>query len=177
MIEQEEVVQPTELESVKEIASNMGLKVGNIKNVDKIKELIAAANEPKTAVPVKPITKLQRHAAIRKAAMKLVRVRITPMSPFERQLSNTLVDVGSAKLGNVKRVVPFNEIWHVEQIVLDELRSRKFRTKKETTDPQTRRKVYTNVFSASYGIEILTDLTKDELTKLAADQSARHAID
>lgn len=168
----------TELESVKEIALNMDIKVGNTKDVEKIKAMIAEKSAPKDKVSESTKAKqLRRYGALRKESMKLVRVRIVAMSPFERQMKNTLVDVGSAKLGQVKRVIPFNTIWHVEKIILDALRDRKFRTKQEHTDPQTRRKVYTNVFSPSYGIEVFPDLTAEELAKLSADQRARNAID
>ena len=167
----------TELESVKEIATNMGIKVGNIKDVDKIKAMIEEKRSPiETEAPEIQLDKRQRYSKVRKEATKLVRVRITPMSPFERQLDNTLVEVGN-KAVKIKRVVPFNEVWHVEAMVLKALQGRKFRTKKERVDPQTRRKIYENVFSASYGIEILPALTAEELKELSADQRARHAID
>lgn len=166
----------TELQALKETASNMGLKVGNIKNVNTIKEMIAEKNAPVAAKLDAKQEGQKRKGSARKDAMALVRVRITPMSPFERQLPNTLIDVGN-KAVNVKRVVQFNEPWHVEQIVLDALKARKFRSKKERVDPSTRKKIYENVFSPSYGIEILPALSRKELDELKADQAARHAID
>lgn len=167
----------TELQSVKEIAANMGLKVGNMKNVDKIKAMIAEANEPAEPKVTVDASKASKRAALKKEKMKLVRVRITPMSPFERQLQNTRVAMSNNLLGDVHRVIPFERDWHVEECLLAQLRQRKYRKRIEETSPSTGRKVYRNEFLPAYGIVELPPLKKAELDALAADQKARNAID
>lgn len=170
-----EETQMTELQSVKEIAVNMGLKVGNMKDVDKIKEMIAEASAP--AKPAVPLSKIAQREALKKEKMKLVRVRITPMAPFERQLPNTQVAVSNRLLGDVQRVIPFERDWHVEECLLAQLRERRYRKRVEETSPATGRKIYRNEFPPAYGIVELPPLSKEELTELAADQRARNAID
>jgi len=169
------------LADIKLTATNMGIKVGNVKSIEKIQEMIdaknAEADEPKKAGLSLDQLKRVRYAGVRKKAMKLVRVHIAALSPFERQLKNITIDVGNKAVGRISRVIPLNTDWHVEQMVLDALRAKRFRSKKETTDPTTRRKMFTNTFSPSYGIAVLDDLTKSELAELRASQAARHSID
>ena len=171
-----EELEVTEAASLREIAKNMNIKVGNLQDVDKLKTLIAEKEAP-TVVMTSRQLKQKKRKEQELLHMKLVRIRLSPMSPFERQLPSTTIDVGNNILGAVKRTIQFNEPWHVEQIVLNALMEKKFRSKKEHTDPVTRRKIYTNTMAKSYAIEILPDLTKVELAELAARQAATGAID
>lgn len=173
---EEEVQIQTEAESLRVYAKNMGLKIGNLQDVDKLKALIA--EKSKSVVPMSKGAIASKHKReLKNKYMKLVRIRLTPMSPFERQLPSTTIDVGNSVVGKVKRTIQFNEPWHVEEIVLSALKEKKFRSRKEHTDPTTRRKVYTNTTHASYGIEMLPDLTTVELKELSAKQLATGAID
>jgi hypothetical protein len=169
-------VEVTEAASLREIAKNMNIKVGNLQDVDKLKALIAEKETPKVEMTPR-LLKQKKRKAQELEHMKLVSIRLSPMSPFERQLPSTTIDVGNNVLGSIKRTIQFNEPWHVEQIVLNALREKKFRSKKERVDPTTRRTVYTNTMAKSYAIEILPDLTKVELAELAARQAATGAID
>lgn len=177
MEEDLEVEVQSEAASLREIAKNMNLKVGNTQDVDKLRSMIEAKKEPVQGVLSQGALKHKQKQDQYKQHMKLVRIRLTPMSVFERQLPSVTLDVGNSVVGNVHRTIQFNEPWHVEAILLNVLREKKFRAKKESVDPTTRRKIYSNVFHSSYGIELLPDLTMEELNKLAADQSAKHSID
>lgn len=173
----EDVMQQTEVESLREIAKNMGLKIGNLQDVDKLRAMISEAHEPVKAKAVTQGIKQKRREAQKKELMKLVRVKITAHSPFEKQLPAITIDAGNSTVGNVHRTIQLNEPWHVEQIILNVLKEKKYRAKKEKADPTTRRKVYSNVSYASYNIEILPPLTEKELKELAATQLATGAID
>jgi hypothetical protein len=132
----------TELQAIKEIATNMGLKVGNLKDVDKIKALIAEANAPQVEVaPVQTARALKerKREALKKEKMALVRVIVTPLSPFERQLTGTQVAISNDLLGEVSRWVPFEKEWHVEKCLLAHLRGRTYRKRLEETSPSTGR--------------------------------------
>lgn len=171
------MTEQTELQAVKEIAANMGIKVGNTKDVDKIKEMIEEAKAKLTPQAAKNLSKREQRKKLKAEKMKLVRIRITPMSPFERQLKGTLVGVGNNLLGDVQRFVPFNRDWHVEQCLYDALRERVYRQRVEKVDPDTKRKYYENEFLPAFGVVLLDNLTEQELKELAADQRARSAID
>jgi hypothetical protein len=170
-----EVMEQTELQAVKEIAVNMGLKVGNTKDVDKIKAMIADAKEAKEVTP--SLGKEDARKKLKAEKMKLVRIKITPMSPYERQLKGASIAVGNSLLGDIQRFIPFNREWHVEQCIFENLRDRKYRQRIEKTDPDTKRKYFENEFIPAYGIVELPPLTPQEAKELAADQRARSAID
>jgi hypothetical protein len=174
-----DMTEQTELQAVKEIAENMNIKVGNTKDVAKIKAMIEEASKPE---PVKAeltgrALKEQKRAELKAEKMRLIRVKITPMSPFERQLEGTQIAISNDLLGEVSRYIPFEREWHVEVCLLAHLRERTYRKRVEETSPTTGRKIYRNEFPSAYGIVELPDLTKAELDKLAADQRARNAID
>lgn len=174
-------IEVTEADSLREIAKNMGLSVGNLRNVDKLKAMIDEANKPVESSKVTKANKLgaeqAKRSVARSRALKLVRIMITPMAPFERQLKGVTIDVGNGLIGNIRRHVPFNTEWHVEEIVFRALKAKKFRMKKESVDPQTKRKVYSNVFAPAYGITVLDNLTAQQLAELKTSQAARQAID
>jgi hypothetical protein len=170
-----DMTEQTELQAIKEIATNMGLKVGNMKDVDKIKALIEEAKKP--AEPAKALSRTEARAQLKAEKMKLVRIKITPMAPFERQLKGITIKVGNSLLGDVQRFVPYNREWHVEQCIYENLVSRKYRQRVEKTDPDTKRKYYENEFLPALGVVKLDPLTDAEIKALAADQKARSAID
>lgn len=176
------MTEQTELQAVKELALNMNLKVGNTKDVAKIKAMIAEAQAPKTPETVQAVLtgralKEHKRRELKKEKMRLVRIKLTPLSPFERQLPGTQVAVSNDLLGEVQRYIPFEQEWHIEVCLLAQLRSRTYRKRVEETSPTTGRKIYRNTFPPAYGIVELPSLTKTELEKLAASQTARGAID
>ena len=167
-----EELQMTEADSLREIAKNMNLKVGNLQDVDKLKALI----ESNRVVPQNTAAaKESRKQALRKEAFKLHRIKLTATSPFEKQMPSTTISAGNSLIGDVQRTIQFDEPWHVEEIILNALREKKYRTKKDYVDPVTRRKTSKNVYYNAYNIEILPALTTEELKELAATQLATGA--
>lgn len=175
-----EELEVSELQSLKEIASNMNIKVGNIKDVDKIKAMIAEAQEPKVE-PETKLTGLALKAAKRKEAKerltKLHRVTVVALSPFHRQLKAVTQEFSNKFVGEVHRVIPFDVETHVEECLLNQLKDKVYRSKVETKDPVTGRPKYHNEFRPAFGIHKLDALTKEELAVLAADQKSRNAVD
>ena len=171
----------SELQAVKEIAANMGIKVGNTKDVDKIKAMIAErtaeVETPASTVATGVNAKSAKRAEVRERLTALKRVRIIPLSPYYRQLKAVTAEFSNKFVGEIHRVIPFEVDWHVEQCILDQLKSKVYRSKVETKDPVTGRPRYHNEFRPSFGIYEVDKLTKAELEKLARDQAARNAID
>lgn len=164
------------IDDLRTLAKDLGCKVGNLRDADKLNDMIKLAREELEVTRPSTTTRAHKQQEVRKEAMKLVRVRITPMSPYYKQMPGAQFQAGN-KFCKANRFVQFNEAWHVEEILLNMLKAKQYRAKKETKDPSTGRKVYTNVFHKAFGIEILPALSKDELYEMAADQKARGAID
>lgn len=118
-----------------------------------------------------------RRRVIRAKALKVTRVVITNLDANENQLDSTLVTALNKYTGKVSRVVPFDLPWHVEEILLNQLRDQKFVMRKEKKGGQFGVKQYTTTYAKKYAIEILPMLTKEERLELAAAQRASGAID
>lgn len=119
------------------------------------------------------VTKAQKRLIARKEATRLVRVNITAMSPFEKQLKGAFFDVGNSVIGAVRRYVPFDVDWHVEEIIVEHLKNKKYRTKREYKDPVTRQTVYENLFHRAFGVVVLESLTSEELAEHTRAMKAR----
>lgn len=111
---------------------------------------------------------------LRMEAHKLVRVRITCMNPFKKDITGEVVTVSNKYIGKVSKLIPFNleEPYHVPQVLLDELRARRYLNVKTTrkgkvdvVQPESMREL------PEYAIEVLPPLTKQELTDLRVMQS------
>lgn len=179
------------LESLKARADTLGLKYHPKIGIDALREKITEAmaepgdegegegvpEEDKSA-DEKPLTKLQKEAAmrekLRKEKMKLIRVRISNLNPAKKDLHGEIVTVANKFLGTVRKYIPFGEAtdegYHVPQVLLDQLKARKFQsiktiTKKGQIEVKTR-------MVPEFAIEVLDPLTADELEKLATQQRA-----
>lgn len=138
-----------------------------------------AEQEPEATAPVEQETIQELRARYRAEATKLVRVNISNMNPFKRDIESEIVSAGNSYVGTIKRCIPFNTTdgWHVEQILLNTLRERKcqvFRTVKgQGGQPDRRESQLVNEFA----IEVLDPLTPQELKELARRQAMQRAED
>lgn len=103
-------------------------------------------------------------------AHKLVRVIITPIDQTKAtNLESEMITAGNSVVGTITRLIPFGVEWHVEQIILNALREKKFTqfVKKkgqygiDTNDTR---------YVPAYSITELPPLTKAELEQLAIAQ-------
>lgn len=136
------------------------------------------APTPTTTQAAAPLTAGERAQEVRKQALKLVRVIVTPNDPNKRDYDGDFFSGGNSLIGTHTRYVPYNNEngWHVEQIILDIIRSKKitrFVKVKTAGGVEVREARY----SPAYAIQVLPDLTKEELAALGASQRARQAID
>ena len=126
---------------------------------------------------------LLKRRIIRAKAMRLVRCRITNLDPNDADVPGAIVTVYTKYTGKVSKLIPFGEEnehgYHIEQILLDELRSRKFTLRKEIKRKGSSFgvKQYKTTLANKFSIEVLPDLTKQQLDDLAKSQAAKGSID
>ena len=117
---------------------------------------------------------------VRAKALKLSRVRITNLDPGDAELFGAVITVMNKYTGKVSKYVPFGEGsengYHVPQIILNYLLAQKFVIRKQNKNTQFGVKTYKTTMVPKYNIEILPDLTADELEALASRQAASQSI-
>ena len=172
-----------ELENLKVRAEKLGVKFHPSISADKLREKIKAAQaegegsvgeQPKVesatgAVEESPAAKKLR---LKREGLKLVRVRITCMNPTKKEWEGEIFTVSNNAVGTVKRYVPYNaeDGWHVEQILLNQLRERQcqiFTTEKDSRGNKIRK----GKLIREFAIEVLDPLTEEELHDLAQRQA------
>lgn len=110
-------------------------------------------------------------------AMKLVRVIITPMEATKAaNIESEILTAGNSVVGTVRRLVYFGEPWHVEQILLNTIKEKKYQAFSSKKDArgvvQTRARLV-----PAYNIAILDPLTPEELEELADRQIRTRALE
>lgn len=159
-------------------SGNIGLET--LRN--KINDHMAAAEEGKTAdkeaagVDVPDDVKLR--VQLKKEKTKLVRCKIYNLNPGKRDLRGELITVGNRYIGTHTKMIPFGEAtengYHIPQVIYDHLKSRKFQSIKTKT-VNGKIKVETQVVP-EYQLEVLPQLTKEELAELAKNQEAAKRV-
>ena len=185
-----------ELALLKERAKQMGIPFSNNISLETLRKRISDKMEGKEEPKVNPLTgdveiaaitsapkKLdakQNALALRKMMqreqMKLVRVRITNMDPKKKDLPGEIWTVSNEYLGNVRKMIPYGEQtdegFHIPYCLFRLLQSKRFlhiRTVKDrVTGVERQEKQWVKEFS----LDVLPDLTKEELARLAAAQAA-----
>ena len=161
----------TELETLKAQATEMGIQFHANIGVEALKAKIAAREaEP----PAEPLSENDRIRKIREDALKLVRVIVTPMDVLKKDYLGEILSVSNSVLGTVKKLVLFNEPYHLPQILVDELREKKcqvFTSRKENNNLIREAKLIN-----AYGIQVLPPLTEQELEDLRKSQLARSSV-
>lgn len=177
MSEENQVEQlESEIDALKLIADNMGLEYHPSIGVSKLKAKIEKAKEPVANKTVTKMNKMEARKEFIKDATKLVRCRVVNMNPMRRESKGEYFSVSNKMIGTVKRFVPYDVEWHVEDIIYKTIKQRKFRKSVDESDGKGG-KIARNLFIPEFSVEKLPDLTTEELKSLAADQSARGAID
>lgn len=166
----------SEIDALKTIADNLGLEYHPSIGVSKLKAKIEKAKEPVATKKVVNMNKMEARKDHIQEATKLVRLRVVNMNPVRRESKGEYFSVSNRMIGTVKRFVPFDVEWHVEHVIYQSIKDRKFRKTVEEPDGKGG-KVSRNLFIPEFSVEVLADLTTQELKDLAADQSARGAID
>lgn len=185
-------MQVDQLALLKQRATVMGISYSNNISLETLKKRIQEKMDgvevvkPELEKPVQVVNPLTsqkpkaRTPSLRQhmhdTQMKLVRLRITNLDPKKKDLHGEIVTVANEYLGTVKKFVPYGEVtddgFHVPYCIYRELDSRKFlnirtvRNRKEGTT-----KVESN-WAKEFALDILPQLTQEELNRLAAAQAA-----
>jgi hypothetical protein len=193
-----------ELESMKTKADLLGVKYHPAIGADALREKIkaheaaadqaAAAAEantgpgpvmgstpPAPAAVVVSAVEAQRARLrnLRDEATKLVRIRLSCLNPAKKEWSGEIITAGNSVLGSFKKFVPFSgadEGYHVPFIIYQVLKDRQcplFYTEKSKNGVNMRKSKMIREFA----IEILDQLTPDELHDLAQRQAMAKSID
>jgi hypothetical protein len=141
-------------------------------------ELNPLAGDTAGAVPARKKTLRQQQM---EEQMKLVRCRIQNLDPRKKDLPGEIFCVGNEIIGTVRKYVPYGEVtdngYHLPYILYNELNSRKFlniRTKKNRLNGQI---IVETGWAKEFALEVLPQLTQEELNRLATAQAASGSID
>lgn len=169
--------QPNELDMLKERASQLGIKGYANMKLETLKEKINAKLEPKQKKDLgKAGAKLTAKQKARKEALKLERVMVTNMDPNRSKASGILLTHSGRGIGTVKRFVPYNVETHVEKVLLARLREKEFQQHIQHKGDNGKFWVESKLVS-SHAINVLPQLTPQELKDLAAQQAKNQSID
>ena len=174
---------PDELTSLKKRADLMGISyhpsIGLEKLRDKVNATITSAEDPKQDEPVQAPAESEaaKRLRLRNEAAALVRIRITCMNPAKKEWDGEIITAGNTAVGTFKKFVPFNvdDGWHVPTIIYKQLRDRMcqiFVTKVVNGEKSRRGKMI-----KEFAIEVLPQLTTEELAELARRQAMANSID
>lgn len=126
------------------------------------------------------MTPAQRRTAIRKEIidknMKMVRIRIACLDPKKKDLPGEIITVASKYLGTVRKFVPFGEFtdngYHVPFCIYQELAERRFLNIRSQRNKRTGQIDISTQWVKEFSIEVLPQLTEQELARLANAQAA-----
>lgn len=170
--------QMTELETLKSLADDMGLKYHPSIGAEALRLKISEADEA-TAEDVEeetaPVVEAPvSRAALKAQATKLVRIRIACMNPAKREWEGEMFCTGNRFIGTLKKYVPFDTEWHVPQAILDMIQERQcqvFVNKKIRMESGMTTTMKEGKLIREFAVEILPALTKEELASLAQRQA------
>lgn len=177
----------TELSLLKQRASMMGIVFSNNIGIEKLRERVneKLAEEASQEEAVKPIEAKVKEKSLRQNIidenMRLIRLRITNLDPKKKDLHGEIITVANEFLGTVRKFVPFGEVtengYHVPYCIYKLLKSRKFlhiRTVNNPADPL--KPIIQQNWVNEFALEVLPQLTQEELDKLAVTQAASGGV-
>lgn len=114
----------------------------------------------------------------RKAARKLIRVRITNHNPMRSEHHGEILTVSNSVVGTIKRFVPFGNDngWHVEAMILEMIRERKYQQFYDAKDHRGRR-IKKSRLTREFSIEEMKPLGHKELKVLKDEQLIANNLD
>lgn len=134
-----------------------------------------AANAAAAPIPLE--TDGQYRARKKKEANELVRIRVACMNPAKAEWEGEIFTAGNSLVGSFTKYVPFNndEGWHVPRIVFNMMRDRMCQIFVSVKDGRGNTSRQGKMIK-EFGIEVMPELTTEDLAELARRQAASHAI-
>lgn len=184
-----EVTPQDELAALKARADMMGVTYHPSIGLEKLREKVNAAmtQEPAAAAPTVVTTAPaapevetdgQRAQRLKRDASRLVRIRLTCMNPAKAEWPGEIISVGNSVVGNFSKFVPFNadEGWHVPNIIYKALNDRQCQVFTTIIDSRGNKSRKGKLIK-EFAIELMPDLTPEELHDLAQRQAMSGAIE
>ena len=175
-----------ELTALKARADMLGITYHPSIGLEKLRDKVNAAvtGTPETEeVPEAPKvaaaeTENQMRTRLKNDANRLVRVRVACMNPAKKEWEGEFFSAGNAVVGTLTKYVPFNaeDGWHVPNMILKMIQDRQcqvFYTVSDNKGNKSRK----GKLIKEFAVEILEDLTPDELHDLAQRQAMSKSID
>lgn len=187
--DEQELKQPTRLESLKSKADKLGITYkSNISETALAKKIEAVLSDESTAKDesdeadeseqddeeeTKPKPKKVDKASERKRSQKLIRVVVRPLDPRRTQLDGELVMTGNSAIGTTGKFVPFNVEagFHIPEIIYNTLKDRTFTEFYTVQDAQGNEHTKSRQKKA-FIIEVLDPLTEAEIQEIKIRQQA-----
>lgn len=170
-------------------ARMLGIQFSNNISLEKLRERIAAAttdggpsttDSEDTAKTDAKLTPAERRQRMRERELALVRIRITCLDPKKADVPGEIITVGNDVLGMVRKYVPFGEVtedgYHVPFIIYNLLKERQFLQIRTRKHPTTGVPIVEQQWVREFAIEVLPQLTQEELNRLAAVQAAAGGV-
>lgn len=186
---------------LKQRAKMLGIDFGNNISVETLKAKIEeklSGVEAKVAAEINPLgstddseedlaklTPEQRMMRLRKKIreeqLKLVRLRVTCMDPKKSDLPGEIFTIANEYLGTVAKFVPFGEAtdngYHVPFCIYTMMNERKFLNIRTRKDRKTGQTIVEHQWAKEFALEVLPQMTPEELKQLATAQIAAGSLD
>lgn len=193
------VAQADELTVLKERARLMGITFSNNIKIETLRERIAAklageqdapAEEEEVIAKPNPLSAEADTPTARpktlaeqlhETQMRLVRCRITCLNPSKKDLPGEILTVANEYIGTVRKYVPFGEVtdegYHLPYCIYTALEERRFQNIRTVKDRRTGATRVESNWAKEFAIEVLPQLTQEELERLAQAQIAAGSVD
>lgn len=181
-----------ELAALKSRADMMGVTYHPSIGLEKLREKVNAAmtqpiseSAPVVAAPVVTAetavqveTEGQRATRLKRDASRLIRIRVTCMNPAKAEWPGEIISVGNAVIGSFSKFVPFNadDGWHVPNVIFKVLQDRQCQVFTTIIDSRGNKSRKGKLIK-EFAIEVLPDLTPEELHDLAQRQAMAGSIE
>lgn len=181
MSEKTELDRAEELQLLKERADLLGIKYSNNIGLDTLRAKVNEKLEEKDIATESVTNKASLRAKIRKEQLKLVRIRLTVMNPAKKAWRGEIFTFANSVIGTVKKFVPYGPKfytngYHVPYCIYSLLKEKQFLDINTTTDKEGKINVTTQLVP-EFSIEVLPNLTQEELDKLAMEQAAGNRLE
>lgn len=181
----EQVTANEEMEYYKNQANRLGLKYPENVELEALAKMVKAKiEEGNDKVIGKESGLTSKSAKVAEEALKLCRFRLHVLNPAKQNWTGEYITAGNDYIPHVTRFIPFHapiDGWHCEEIILSVLRYRKYQLMQ--VDPSQMGvkahvvNVNKNKLLPEFAIEILEQLTPEQIAELAARQDAQGSID
>lgn len=185
---------PDELSVLKQRATMMGIQFSNNIGLETLRKKIEDKMEGRadsdaapqinplagetTAQPVKRKTLRQK---LYDEQMKLVRIRVTNLDPKKKDLPGEVITVANEHLGTVRKFVPFGEVtddgYHVPYCIYRFMENRKFLNIRIVKDRRTGQERVESNWVKEFALEVLPQLTPQQIANLKTAQIAAGSVD